>query len=90
MVDAPSTTGQIPSFEEIYDPVVAEHPDEDQQFEDDIYPFGLVLWNDEQHSFNEVISQVDEAISCGRVRAKHVAENVDVHVSYPFKASKQC
>ena len=59
---------------------MTEHADEDQLFEDDIYPFVLVLWNDEQHSFNEVISQVDEALACGRISAKHVAETVDVHV----------
>ncbi|KAJ3067539.1 hypothetical protein HK102_007389, partial [Quaeritorhiza haematococci] len=38
-----------------------------------------VLWNDEVHSFQEVIAQVVEAKRCASAEAKRVAERVDAH-----------
>ncbi|CAG8576647.1 181_t:CDS:2 [Paraglomus brasilianum] len=39
--------------------------------------FAVVLWNDEQHSFNEVIAHVEDAIKCTELDAKKIAEKVD-------------
>lgn len=43
--------------------------------------YACVLWNDESHSFEEVISQLMEATKCSRLEAKQSAERVDEHVS---------
>jgi len=42
--------------------------------------FAVVLWNDEQHSFNEVIAHVEDAIKCTELDAKKIAEKVDSYV----------
>ncbi|KAG9290597.1 hypothetical protein G9A89_011560 [Geosiphon pyriformis] len=39
--------------------------------------FAVVLWNDEHHSFNEVIEQVRLVTSCTESEAKRIAERVD-------------
>ncbi|CAG8598717.1 10072_t:CDS:10 [Funneliformis mosseae] len=39
--------------------------------------FAVVLWNDEHHSFHEVIDQVMEAIECSQAEAKAMAKRVD-------------
>jgi hypothetical protein len=39
--------------------------------------FVLILWNDETHSFGEVIETVSEAIECAEELANQVAENID-------------
>ncbi|CAG8556007.1 52_t:CDS:10, partial [Ambispora gerdemannii] len=39
--------------------------------------FAVVLWNDEHHSFNEVIDQVTAAIECSEADAKRITERVD-------------
>ena len=41
--------------------------------------YSLLLWNDESHSFNEVIETVQEVLFCTREHAKKVAETVDSH-----------
>ncbi|BGP10297.1 E3 ubiquitin-protein ligase ubr11 [Rhodotorula toruloides] len=40
-------------------------------------PFAVVLWNDERHSFAEVIDQVSRATGCSRAAASGVAQRVD-------------
>jgi E3 ubiquitin-protein ligase UBR1 len=52
--------------------------DDDDDDEKEIY--SLVLWNDETHSFDEVIEVVTRATQCSPARAKAVAEAVDTHV----------
>lgn len=42
--------------------------------------FTAMLWNDESHSFDEVISIVKSAINCTTVEAKEVAIEVDIYV----------
>ncbi|KAJ2755719.1 E3 ubiquitin-protein ligase ubr1 [Coemansia pectinata] len=39
--------------------------------------FAVVLWNDEVHSFQDVIDQCTEALQCSMVEAKRIAETVD-------------
>ncbi|CAB4385880.1 unnamed protein product [Rhizophagus irregularis] len=39
--------------------------------------FAVVLWNDEHHSFHEVIEQLMDATSCSKAEAKAIAERVD-------------
>jgi hypothetical protein len=51
--------------------------DEDDD-EKEIY--SLVLWNDEEHSFDDVIRIVKKAIGCTTARARAIAEAVDSHV----------
>ncbi|KAK9767314.1 E3 ubiquitin-protein ligase ubr1 [Basidiobolus ranarum] len=41
--------------------------------------YACVLWNDESHSFQEVIDQVIEATGCSKVEANRVAHHVDSH-----------
>ncbi|CAI2174520.1 3024_t:CDS:10 [Funneliformis geosporum] len=39
--------------------------------------FAVVLWNDEHHSFHEVIDQVIDATGCSQAEAKAMAKRVD-------------
>ncbi|RIA96511.1 hypothetical protein C1645_707932 [Glomus cerebriforme] len=41
--------------------------------------FAVVLWNDEHHSFHEVIEQLMDATGCSKAEAKAIAERVDSH-----------
>ncbi|RKP09604.1 hypothetical protein THASP1DRAFT_14054 [Thamnocephalis sphaerospora] len=41
--------------------------------------YACVLWNDETHSFDDVINCVKKALSCPKGAAKQVAEHVDTH-----------
>ncbi len=79
-VDAKTAVSPVPPVSELIEKTLGESPHEQELIDRGEFPYTLLLWNDEQHSFNEVISQVDEAISCGRARAKAVAEFVDEHV----------
>ncbi|MBW0478287.1 hypothetical protein O181_018002 [Austropuccinia psidii MF-1] len=40
-------------------------------------PWGVVLWNDEKHSYAQVIDQVSKAIGCSRLEALNIANTVD-------------
>ncbi|GAA5974704.1 hypothetical protein JCM11641_007232 [Rhodosporidiobolus odoratus] len=40
-------------------------------------PFAIHLWNDEKHSFAQVIEQVTRAVGCSRHAASQVAQRVD-------------
>ncbi|KNC99335.1 uncharacterized protein SPPG_05583 [Spizellomyces punctatus DAOM BR117] len=51
--------------------------------------FACVLWNDETHSFQEVIDQVMEAVRVDDDEAKGVAEAVDFHGRQVVKVSSQ-
>lgn len=42
--------------------------------------YTAILWNDESHSFNEVIDQVCAAIHCDESHAQNVANSVDQYV----------
>jgi E3 ubiquitin-protein ligase UBR1 len=42
-------------------------------------PWSVVLWNDEKHSFAQVIDQVSRATGISRQRAADVAQRVDTH-----------
>lgn len=44
-------------------------------------PWGVVLWNDEKHSYAEVIDQVTRATGCSRTEALQIANTVDNRVS---------
>lgn len=57
---------------------LADYISDDDDDEKEIY--SLVLWNDESHSFDEVIKVVSEATNCTPARARAVAEAVDSHV----------
>ncbi|CAG8445258.1 4966_t:CDS:2 [Diversispora eburnea] len=39
--------------------------------------FAIILWNDEHHSFQDVIDQVVEATSCTKEDARRLAERID-------------
>ncbi|CAG8465516.1 1191_t:CDS:10 [Ambispora leptoticha] len=41
--------------------------------------FAVLLWNDEHHSFHEVIDQVTAAIECSNVEARRITERVDFY-----------
>jgi E3 ubiquitin-protein ligase UBR1 len=43
--------------------------------------YSCILWNDETHSFGEVIERVKSGINCTENTARHIAEEVDRHVS---------
>ena len=42
--------------------------------------FAIILWNDEVHSFDDVIGAVSEALAVTRDNARAVAESVDAEV----------
>ncbi|KAJ1871195.1 E3 ubiquitin-protein ligase ubr1 [Coemansia sp. RSA 990] len=39
--------------------------------------FAIVLWNDEVHSYQDVIDQCTEALQCSQIEAKRIAKAVD-------------
>ncbi|KAJ3331587.1 hypothetical protein HDU76_002758 [Blyttiomyces sp. JEL0837] len=39
--------------------------------------YACVLWNDEEHSFMEVIQKIEHATHCNRQRSSHIAQTVD-------------
>lgn len=47
-------------------------------------PWSVVLWNDERHSFDEVIEQVSLAIDCSHSTSRTAAEHVDQHARCIF------
>ena len=47
---------------------------------DDEKLFAVVLWNDEHHSFDEVVDQVMETTGCSQLEAKASAIRVDSYV----------
>lgn len=51
-------------------------------------PWSAILWNDEKHSYQEVIAEVDRAISCGKPQARDIARRVDAKVGILFSVSK--
>ncbi|KAI9104974.1 hypothetical protein DFS34DRAFT_223040 [Phlyctochytrium arcticum] len=51
--------------------------------------FACVLWNDETHSFQEVIDQVVAAIQVSKDDARSIAEFVDSHGRYVLSVSNQ-
>ncbi|KAH9440457.1 hypothetical protein MJO29_016281 [Puccinia striiformis f. sp. tritici] len=40
-------------------------------------PWGVVLWNDERHSYAQVIDQVSKAVGCSRAEALRIASTID-------------
>lgn len=50
--------------------------------------YALVLWNDESHSYQEVIDQLVDCIPCGPDYARNAAEKVDHYGRYVIKVSK--
>lgn len=61
ITESPSTK-TAPNYSSVLEANFFENEEESKAFkmitEEHQYEFGLVLWNDEHHSFNEVISQV--------------------------------
>jgi hypothetical protein len=48
-----------------------------------------ILWNDEYHSFDQVISKVVEALNCTKAEAQHAAECVDVYGRHIIEESTE-
>lgn len=66
----------------------ASLPSDEEEFletfpEDRLY--SVVLWNDESHSFQDVIECVSEAIGCSEEHANDIAVQVDTFVRAPLK-----
>lgn len=70
---SPPESKMIPSAE-----VRARVPAENQK---EGLKYVLTLWNDETHSFEEVIDEVMEATGCSRDEAQEIAVNVDSEVN---------
>ncbi|KAJ3050134.1 hypothetical protein HK097_008893 [Rhizophlyctis rosea] len=56
-----------------------ETQEEEEAAKSDKWLYACILWNDETHSFQEVIDVVMAALECTEGEAKSVAERVDVH-----------
>ena len=50
--------------------------------------YACILWNDEKHSFDQVIGTVREATGCSHEEAAHAAECVDIYGRYVIKESQ--
>jgi hypothetical protein len=50
--------------------------------------YACVLWNDEKHSFDEVITVVQTAIGCTEEEADNAAKRVDLYGRFVLKVSK--
>ncbi|KAI8992651.1 hypothetical protein BDB01DRAFT_848002 [Pilobolus umbonatus] len=57
-------------------------------FNKETQKYVCVLWNDESHSFDEVIRVVKRATGCSTADAMFAAESVDVHGRYIIKESE--
>ncbi|KAJ3284110.1 hypothetical protein HK104_010088, partial [Borealophlyctis nickersoniae] len=78
--DSPSDFAVPTTVDEVLSANPPESHEEAQRISDGrSAPFACVLWNDEVHSFQEVIDQVVEAVHCSTAFAKSVAERVDAH-----------
>ncbi|EGF83804.1 hypothetical protein BATDEDRAFT_21290 [Batrachochytrium dendrobatidis JAM81] len=73
----------------VNDPAIikAKHAPDVVMGEDKLMNFSCVLWNDESHSFQEVIDQVAEATNCTEAYARSVAVAVDKRGRYPVRTS---
>jgi E3 ubiquitin-protein ligase UBR1 len=49
--------------------------------------YACILWNDEKHSFDEVISTVMKALNCSKEEAAYAAECVDLYGRHIIKES---
>jgi E3 ubiquitin-protein ligase UBR1 len=45
------------------------------------FEYALILWNDENHSYSEVMDILEETINCPKETAKKMTENIDFYVS---------
>lgn len=82
LVEAPYDLTIPESLDEIRD---ANPPEDRRGFletntPERVYPYACILWNDETHSFSDVIDQVKDAMNADEDFAKGVAETVDAHV----------
>ncbi|KAI9278777.1 hypothetical protein BDA99DRAFT_554385 [Phascolomyces articulosus] len=51
--------------------------------------YACILWNDERHSFDEVIEVVMRATHCSKLQASKVAENVDAYGRHIVETSSR-
>lgn len=83
--DSPHISTDSPIADKILHTNLPENEKEIDDNVNKVYPFALVLWNDETHSFNEVISQVTAAIECDTEQAGRIAEQVDQQVFHELE-----
>ena len=81
LAESPSDLSPPESIDVIRDANLPETPEEEARAKDNEWLYACILWNDETHSFQEVIDVVMAALGCTQSEAKHVAERVDGHVS---------
>lgn len=69
---SPSSFSSSASSSTSHNPIITDDPVETPLW-------SVILWNDEQHSFVNVIDQVSRATGCSRQTAAEVAQNVDTY-----------
>ncbi|KAH6581587.1 hypothetical protein BASA61_009006 [Batrachochytrium salamandrivorans] len=82
-----SKSSENPRFTGDVDVIQSRHPPDVVMGEDRTMYFSCILWNDESHSFQEVIDQVTEATNCTDAFARNVAVTVDKRGRFPIRTS---
>jgi E3 ubiquitin-protein ligase UBR1 len=59
-----------------------ENQNEAQAQANGTFEYALILWNDESHSYGEVMDILEETINCPKEAAKKMTENIDLYVSW--------
>lgn len=68
-----SDPGQLPSPQPAEPDVEVEDQPEERSTKDEDNPWKLILYNDEVHTFQEVISQLIKALGCTQSKAEKIA-----------------
>ncbi|KAJ3037015.1 hypothetical protein HDV00_002148 [Rhizophlyctis rosea] len=79
LAESPADLTAPESAESIRSINVPETDEEDALAKDNKWQYACILWNDEVHSFQEVIDIVMAALDCSVEEAKDVATRVDAH-----------
>ncbi|KAI8803245.1 hypothetical protein BJ742DRAFT_683363 [Cladochytrium replicatum] len=85
--DCPEDLTLPETVESIYNANGWEVPQEEEQHRAGKMPYTLSLWNDETHSFEEVINKVMETTGCSTAEAEEVAKAVDGYGRQIIKTS---
>ncbi|GAA5800849.1 hypothetical protein HPULCUR_006288 [Helicostylum pulchrum] len=85
--DVVSSPEEVSSVEDIQRDCVDSHEALGLPVDLETQTYSCILWNDEKHSFIDVIRTVKHAIDCTREEASHVAECVDLYGRHIIKES---
>lgn len=87
VISSPGDVGTSVTIETIQQDCVDSHDALGLPVDLSTQTYACLLWNDEKHSFNDVINIVKQAIGCTVTEATHAAECVDIYGRHIIKES---